>query len=189
MIPTRDFTDVTLVSDDTYWRLFWCFLGYCLALAIHHWPSYIQKTGLACWKILQKIQIFRREIVLERENYQFCNGLRKGQQAYSKTKVSWKVLQNRFLVSDLEFHLRMGGNTHCVTKWMIVYAKFILTQCCLYWISMIYALLTQNFVVRIYALFPQIFLDWKAKSADIFTFWMYDDHQDGEDHWLKGKES
>ena len=42
-----------------------------------------------------------------------------------------------------------------------------------YWNSMIYALLTRNFVVRIYALFPQIFLDWKAKSADIFTFWMY----------------
>ena len=77
---------------------------------------YIQKTGLACWKIPQKIQIFRRKIVLERENYQFCNVLRKGQRAYSKTKVSWKVLQNRFLVSDLEFHLRMGGNTHCVTQ-------------------------------------------------------------------------
>ena len=72
---------------------------------------YIQKTGLACWKIPQKIQIFRREIVLERENYQFCNGLRKGQQAYSKTKVSWQVLQDRFLVSDLTFHLRMVGNT------------------------------------------------------------------------------
>ena len=42
-----------------------------------------------------------------------------------------------------------------------------------YGISMIYALLTQNFVVRIHALFPQIFLDWKAKSADIFTSWMY----------------
>ena len=51
-------------------------------------PAYIQKTGLACWKIPQKIQIFRRKIVLERENYQFCNVLRKGQQAYSKTKVS-----------------------------------------------------------------------------------------------------
>ena len=43
---------------------------------------------------------------------------------------------------------------------------------------MIYALLTRNFVVRIYALFPQIILDWKAKSADIFTFWMYDDEDD-----------
>ena len=42
-----------------------------------------------------------------------------------------------------------------------------------YWISKIYALLSQNFVVRIYALFPQIFLDWKVKSADIFTFGMY----------------
>ena len=42
-----------------------------------------------------------------------------------------------------------------------------------YWNSMIYALLTRNFVVRIYAIFPQIFLDWKAKSSDIFTFWMY----------------
>ena len=42
-----------------------------------------------------------------------------------------------------------------------------------YWISKIYALLSQNFVVRIYALFLQIFLDWKVKSADIFTFWTY----------------
>ena len=38
---------------------------------------------------------------------------------------------------------------------------------------MIYAFLTQHFVVRIYALFPQIILDWKAKSADIFTFLMH----------------
>ena len=44
----------------------------------------------------------------------------------------------------------------------------------IYCISMIYVLLTQNFIVRIYAIFPQIILDWKAKSADIFTFWMYD---------------
>ena len=49
--------------------------------------SYIQKTGLACWKIPQQIQIFRRKIVLERENYQFCNVLEKDQQASSKTKV------------------------------------------------------------------------------------------------------
>ena len=87
--------------------------------------TYIQKTGLACWKIPQKIQIFRRKIVLERENYQFCNVLRKGQRAYSKTKVSWKVLQNRFLVSDLEFHLRMGG-THIVShnKWLYMLGSF-----------------------------------------------------------------
>ena len=38
---------------------------------------------------------------------------------------------------------------------------------------MIYALLSQNFVVRIYALFPQIFLYWKAESADVILFWMY----------------
>ena len=54
----------------------------------HALPSYIQKTGLACWKIPQKIQIFRRKIVSERENYQFCNVLEKDQQASSKTKVS-----------------------------------------------------------------------------------------------------
>ena len=47
----------------------------------------IQKTGLACWKIPQTIQIFRK-IVFECENYQFCNVLRKDQQAYLKTKVS-----------------------------------------------------------------------------------------------------
>ena len=44
----RDFTDVTLVSDDTFWRLYWCFLGYCHALAIYHWPlmGHIMSTGI-----------------------------------------------------------------------------------------------------------------------------------------------
>ena len=45
--------------------------------------------------------------------------------------------------------------------------------CNKYWISMIFALLSQNSVVRIHALFPPIFLVWKAKSADISPFWMY----------------
>ena len=36
-----------------------------------------------------------------------------------------------------------------------------------------YAHLSQNFVVAIYALFPQIFSDQKVKSADFFTFRMY----------------
>ena len=41
----RDFTDVTLVSDD---RLYWCFLGYCNALAIYHWllMGHIKSTGI-----------------------------------------------------------------------------------------------------------------------------------------------
>ena len=34
----------------------------------------------------------------------------------------------------------------------------------------------RTFVARIYGFFPQIFLIWKAKSADIFTFWMYAHH-------------
>ena len=38
---------------------------------------------------------------------------------------------------------------------------------------MIYAFLLQNFALRIYSLFPQIFGDWKVRSADIFTFRMY----------------
>ena len=54
--------------------------------------------------------------------------------------------------------------------------------------SLIYAHLSQNFVVAIYALFPQIFWDWKVESADFFTFrmygwasnpWKYDFHQCG----------
>ena len=38
---------------------------------------------------------------------------------------------------------------------------------------MIYTLLSETFVVRIYALFPWIFLYWKAESADVILFWMY----------------
>ena len=43
-------------------------------------------------------------------------------------------------------------------------------------IFMIYALLSRNFDVRIYALFPQIFGNWKVDSADFFTFRMYGNH-------------
>ena len=38
---------------------------------------------------------------------------------------------------------------------------------------MIYTLLSQNFDVGIYALFPQIFGNLKVDSADFFTFRMY----------------
>ena len=64
-----------------------------------------------------------------------------------------------------------------------VYARFILTMCFWkmftlffvkdHWIWLIYALLSQSFVVRIYALFPQIFLAWKTESVNFFAFWMY----------------
>ena len=40
-------------------------------------------------------------------------------------------------------------------------------------ILIIYALLTRNVGVKINALFPQIFLGWRANSADLFTFRMY----------------
>ena len=91
---------------------------------LYEYP-YIQKTGLAGWKIPQKIQIFRRNIFSERENYQFCNVLRKGQRAYSKTKVSWKVLQNRFLFQILNSTWEWGG-THIVShnKWLYILGSF-----------------------------------------------------------------
>ena len=38
---------------------------------------------------------------------------------------------------------------------------------------LIYALLWRNFIVAIYALFPQIFWDWKGLSADFYIFRMY----------------
>ena len=41
-------------------------------------------------------------------------------------------------------------------------------------ILLIYALFSQNFIVAIYALFPQIFLGWKAESAKFCTFRMYE---------------
>ena len=43
---------------------------------------------------------------------------------------------------------------------------------------MIYAPLSQNIVVKIYALFPQMFWDWKVDSAAFFTFRMYEQQVD-----------
>ena len=42
-----------------------------------------------------------------------------------------------------------------------------------YEILLIYALLSQNFIVAIYALFPQIIWGWKVESADFCIFRMY----------------
>ena len=38
---------------------------------------------------------------------------------------------------------------------------------------LIYVILSRNFYVEIYALFLQIFCDWKADSANFYTFRMY----------------
>ena len=40
-------------------------------------------------------------------------------------------------------------------------------------ILLINALLSQNLVIKIYALFPPIFLRWQIVSAIFFAFWMY----------------
>ena len=42
---------------------------------------------------------------------------------------------------------------------------------------MIYALLSRNFGVQIYALFPQNILDWGADSTNFSSFWMYEDQK------------
>ena len=47
----------------------------------------------------------------------------------------------------------------------------ILSQ--IHYIFMINALLSQNLVVEIYALFPPIFLGWQIVPAIFFAFWMY----------------
>ena len=57
---------------------------------------------------------------------------------------------------------------HCIFSLKIPFRHKILR------ILIIYALLTQNFCVKIHALFPQICLGWRAKSADLFTFRMYE---------------
>ena len=39
---------------------------------------------------------------------------------------------------------------------------------------MIYAPLSQNIFVKIYELFPQMFWDWKADSANFFTWPLFE---------------
>ena len=58
----------------------------------------------------QTIWIFRRKIVWERGNYQFCNMLEIKMKRHLQ-KVCRKVFRNMFLDSDLSCHLRMWG-TH-----------------------------------------------------------------------------
>ena len=47
------------------------------------------------------------------------------------------------------------------------------------------AVLLQNLVVKIYALFPPIFLSWEIVSANFFAFWMYDHAESSQENWIK----
>ena len=58
---------------------------------------------------------------------------------------------------------------HCMFSLKIPFRHNILRM------LIIYALLTRNVGFKINALFPQICLGWRAKSADLFTFRMYAD--------------
>ena len=57
---------------------------------------------------------------------------------------------------------KIWGRGHLLIKYLYCTLSFIL------------ALLSQNFYVEIDALFPQIFCDWKADSANFIVFRMYD---------------
>ena len=60
--------------------------------------------------------------------------------------------------------------SHC--SWFVLTFYFQMMHFLDFWL--IYARLSQNVVVAIYALFPQISWDWKVESADFFAFRMYE---------------
>ena len=78
-----------------------------------------------------------------------------------KVKKNWKVLQKSPKISD--YHV-LGVRSVYILLSNGAFLDFLL----------IYALLSRNFYVEIYALFPQIFCDWKADSANFCAFRMYD---------------
>ena len=99
--------------------------------------------------------IFRRKIVWERKKYQ----------DYTVCRANWRSFP--LLMLSHCNKLSIKTLKHTIFSMKIPHWHQILV------IFMIYALLSRNFDVRIYALFPQIFGNWKVDSADFFTFRMY----------------
>ena len=117
--------------------------------------SYILKGGICGIRIPQTIWNFRRKIVWERKKYQDYTVCRANCRSFPLLMLSHC---NKLSIKTLK---------HTIFSMKIPHWHQILV------IFMIYALLSRNFDVRIYALFPQIFGNWKVDSADFFTFRMY----------------
>ena len=118
--------------------------------------AYILKGGICGIRIPQTIWNFRRKIVWERKKYQ----------DYTVCRANWRSFP--LLMLSHCNKLSIKTLKHTIFSMKIPHWHQILV------IFMIYALLSRNFDVRIYALFPQIFGNWKVDSADFFTFRMYD---------------
>ena len=116
---------------------------------------YILKGGICGNEIPQTIWIFRRKIVWKRKKY-----------------------QDYTVCRAIDGHFPNFMFSHCNKLSIKTLKRTILSMKIPHWhqilvIFMIYALLSRNFDVRIYALFPQIFWKLKGDSADFFTFRMY----------------
>ena len=118
--------------------------------------AYILKGGICGNRIPQTIWNFRRKIVWERKKYQ----------DYTVCRANWRSFP--LLMLSHCNKLSIKTLKHTIFSMKIPHWHQILV------IFMIYALLSRNFDVRIYALFPQIFGNWKVESADFFTFRMYE---------------
>ena len=91
--------------------------------------TYIQKTGLAGWKIPQKIQIFRRKILFERKNYQFCNVLEKRSTGIFEDQSVLKSLAEHVLGFRSYMSLENGGE-HTLNYYIYMCSVHFDTSCC-----------------------------------------------------------
>ena len=143
------------------WRFIWSVSSFlhCNFFFFHSGDvggkTYILKGGICGYRIPQTIWNFRRKIVWERKKYQ----------DYTVCRANWRSFP--LLMLSHCNKLSIKTLKHTIFSMKIPHWHQILV------IFMIYALLSRNFDVRIYALFPQIFGNWKVDSADLFTFRMY----------------
>ena len=123
------------------WELFWDIS-----------KAYILKGGICGHRIPQTIWNFRRKIVWERKKYQ----------DYTVCRANWRSFP--LLMLSHCNKLSIKTLKHTIFSMKIPHWHQILV------IFMIYALLSQNFVVAIYALFPQNFGDWKSGFRRLSRF-------------------
>ena len=88
------------------------------------------------------------------------------------SQTIWNFLQKDCLrTQKLSIPISNSSSHNKHTSWFILTSYFRIMHFSDFWL--IYALMSQNVVVAIYALFPQFFWDWKKESAGLFTFRMY----------------
>ena len=127
-----------------------------------------------CWKVWQKSPKYLINMFLVSDLLTFCFLMMHLLDIWliyallSQNFVAKVCIPVYMYIKSAEKACRKTPNLWLTCSWFQIFWNFAIKLCILYF-WLIDARLLRNFVV-IYSLFLQMFLDWKAESADFYTF-------------------